>query len=200
MLEVGGVRRCACCRLLPRPGPAVRRSGGSRLGTAIRRRHTGSLNCSCMRQCGPRSGRPRAVSHVEKKRLTGTVRISGVPWSPPAGSAGALRAGERSTLTPRGPLTARRRRLTTVEGAEWRDRWRDGAHAAAAAVNSWWQPRSAARGSNAPAAVVAPGVGTLSQPLGPVPLGTLGIQFAHRISLQVVCGRRRRRRSAMPAC
>ena len=54
-----------------------------------------------------------------------------------------------------------------------------------AAANSWWQPRSAARGSNAPAAVVAPGGALVAPPLGRVPVGTLGIQLAHRISFQV---------------
>ena len=40
----------------------------------------------------------------------------GVPWSTPAGLEGPLGAAERATVTPSGPLTARRRCLPVVEG------------------------------------------------------------------------------------
>ena len=48
--------------------------------------------------------------------MTGTVRISGVPWSTGAGLEGPQGAAERPALTPTGPLPAKRRCLTVVAG------------------------------------------------------------------------------------
>ena len=63
----------------------------------------------------------------QEPALTGTLRNSGGYPGVHLGVGRPSGAAERPTLTPSGPLTARRRCQTAVEGSECRDRRRDGA-------------------------------------------------------------------------
>ena len=120
-------------------GPVAGR--GSRLGTAPQRPLAGTLDCSQAGAGAADRAGPAALRNGVDGHLFG---FRGVPWSTPAGLEGPLGAAERATVTPSGPLTARRRCLPVVEGSECRDHRRDGAAAATAAANSWREPRSAA--------------------------------------------------------
>ena len=135
---------CRYCGELDR-WPAA--GSGRRVGTATRRPHAGASDCGSRRTPVRWTGaEPAALRTGVDGHFTD---FRGVPWvhlgvGRPSGAA------ERPTLTPSGPLTAGRRCQTAVEGSECRHRQRDDAQAAAAAVNSWWELRSAARSSDAP--------------------------------------------------
>ena len=130
---------------------------GSRLGTAPQRPRAGTLDCSQADAGAADRAGPAALRNGVDGHFFG---FRGVPWSTPAGLEGAQGAAERPTVTPSGPLTARWRCLTVVEGSECRDRRRGGAHSAAAAAKSTGGP-VAGCGSRLGTATQRPLAGTL---------------------------------------